>query len=280
MKLKSIPCLVSIPFCLLLWSQEAFGLNCGETIRQNMTLTADLNCSGHGIVIVGEGIVLDLGGHTIKGPGKGGWVWPEPALSSIGIRVRNRKNLTIRNGRITDFATGILLENSQGVAVEGITSVSNHFGIYLFHGSRNRINAAHISNNVYGLHLQDSRENHITGSLIFGSHHGSPGGYGINLYGANKNTVTENRIELNQSQGIWLIDSRDNTIYRNNFIHNYINAVDDTGDNFWYLPKGRAGNYWSDYKGAGPYIIDGMGGAKDLYPASKEIPVGRIKNGG
>ena len=276
MKLKSIPCLVSIPFCFVLWSQEAFCLNCGETIRQNMTLKSDLNCSGHGIVIAEGGIVLDLGGHTIKGPGRGGWVWPGRALSSVGIRVRGKKNVTIRNGRITNFATAILLENSQGVTVQGITTVSNHFGIYLYRGSGNLINAANISNNVYGLHLQDSRENHITGSLIFGSHHGSPGGYGINLYGANKNTISENRIELNQSQGIWLIDSRGNTIYRNNFIRNSTNAVDDTGDNLWYLPNRREGNYWSDYKGMGPYIIGGFGGAKDVYPVSKEIPLGRM----
>lgn len=278
MKLKNIPLLVfiSVSFPLLFWIQGSFALSCGETIRQDTTLKSDLNCPGHGILIEGEGIVLDLGGYTIKGPGRGGWVWPERAVSSVGVRVTGKKNVTIRNGRITNFATAVLLEDAQGVVVQRIHTVSNHYGIYLFRGSRSALTGVNVSNNIYGLHLQDTRENHITGSLIYRSHHGSPGGYGINLYGSNRNTIRENRIELNQSQGIWLIDSRDNTIYRNNFIRNSTNAVDETGANLWYHPERREGNYWSDYKGPGPYTIGGFAGAKDLYPTSKEIPLGKM----
>ncbi len=276
MKLKTISCLITLPFSLFLWNQETSALSCGETIKQNTTLKADLNCSGHGIVIDGEGITLDLEGHTIKGPGRGGWVWPERALSSVGIRVAGKKNVTIRNGRITNFATAVLVEDTQGVTVQGVTSISNHYGIYLFRGSRSVLSGVNVSNNIYGLHLQDTRENQVTRSLIFKSHHGSPGGYGINLYSSNRNTISESRIESNQSQGIWLIDSRDNSIYRNNFVRNSTSAVDETGANLWYHAERREGNYWSDHKGPGSYTIGGFAGAKDLYPASKEIPLGKI----
>ena len=275
MKLKNILCVFSISLSLLPWSSGAFALSCGETIRQNTTLKSDLNCSGHGVVIDGEGIVLDLGSHTIRGPGRGGWVWPDPALSSVGIRITSKKNVTIRNGRVTNFATAILLENAQTVNVLGVSTFSNHYGIYLYRGSRNLASGVNVSNNIYGIHLQESRENNMTRSLIYRSHHGSPGGYGINLYSANRNTISENRIELNQSQGLWVIDSRDNVIYRNNFIRNSTNAVDETGANYWHHPQRREGNYWSDYRGTGPYSIGGFAAATDPYPAAKEIPLGR-----
>lgn len=259
---------------LLLWKEPVEGLVCGEVVRRSMRLQSDLNCPGHGITIDGDGIVIDLGGHTITGPGKGEWVWPGRALSSVGIRVAGKKNLVLRNGKIVNFATAVLLEDSQGVTVEGITSDSNHYGIYLFRGNRAVLNRAQVSNNVYGLHLQDTRENVVTRSRVAQSHHGSPGGYGINLYGSNKNAIHENRIEQNQSQGIWLIGSRENRIYRNNIVRNSTSAVDETGTNLWYDPQRKEGNYWSDHKGPGPYTIGGFAGSRDLYPLSKELSLG------
>lgn len=275
MRLKSALMLICL-FSAFVSVEGAWALGCGEVVRQSTALTADLNCTTHGIVIEGDGVVLDLGGHTIRGPGRGGWVWPERALSSIGIRVTGKKNVRIRNGRVTNFATGILVEDGQEVTGEQVSTFANHYGIYLFRGSKSALRAVEVSNNIYGLHLQDSRENLVTRSLILKSRHGSPGGYGLNLYGSDRNTISENRIEANQSQGVWLIDSRSNMIYRNNFIRNSTNAVDETSANLWYHPDRREGNYWSDHKGSGPYGIGGFAGARDLYPAAKEIPLGKV----
>lgn len=261
-----------LPLSLSLQSaQEAFPLSCSDTLRESTTLKSDLICSEGGLVIAANGVVLDLGGYTVRGPGRGQWVWPERALSSIGVRVTGKSGVTIRNGRVTNFATGILLEDTSKVTIEEVSSNSNHYGIYLFRGQGNTLSKVNVSDNIYGLHLQDTEENRVTRSVFFRSHYGSPGGYGINLYRSDRNTITGNRIELNENQGIWLIDSRDNMIYRNNFIRNSPNAVDGTGVNLWYDPEQRKGNYWSDYKGSGPYSVRGPGGAKDLYPASEEI---------
>lgn len=257
----------------LLWNEGALALSCGETVRSSTRLTSDLNCPGNGIVIDGDGIVVDLAGYTIRGTGKGPWVWPERALSSVAIWVKAKKGVTIRNGILLNFATGVLLEGAQATGVQGIQSFNSHYGIYIWRGRGNVLNGVQISNNVYGLHVHDSRENLTVRSLIDKSHHGSPGGYGINLYGANENTIMDNRIEANQSQGVWLIDSRNNKIFGNNFIGNSTNAVDETGANLWYEPDRRRGNFWSDYAGSGPHIIGGFTGAKDLYPASKPFPL-------
>lgn len=268
-------CFFSV-FLSLQLAQEAFSLSCSDTLRESTTLKSDLTCSEVGLVIDADGVVLDLGGYTVRGPGRGQWVWPGRALSSVGVRITGKSGVTIRNGRVTNFATGILLEDTSKITIEEVTSNSNHYGVYLFRGKGNILSKANVSDNIYGLHLQDTQENHVARSVFFRSHYGSPGGYGINLYRSDRNTITENRVELNENQGIWLIDSRDNEIYRNNFIRNSPNAVDGTGVNLWYDPERQKGNYWSDHKGADPYTVGGPGGAKDLYPASEEIPLGGI----
>src|SRR5689334_20745326 len=69
-------------------SALAANVHCGETITQDTTLDSDLDCSGPARVVVVEGdlvcqgsgcegldvvgpATLDLGGHTITGPGRG-----------------------------------------------------------------------------------------------------------------------------------------------------------------------------------------------------------------
>ena len=76
---------------------------CGQTIYASMTLTQDLDCRGSsGLTIGGElqpplpsDVVLNLGGHTIRGD-----------LTSIGIDVAEQ-GPTIENGQLTGFGTSI-----------------------------------------------------------------------------------------------------------------------------------------------------------------------------
>jgi parallel beta-helix repeat protein len=219
------------------------------TILSDTVLTADLSFDSGGIIIGADNIMLDLGGHTITGPGKGPWIWPEPALSSVGIQLTDRKGITIKNGQVRDFATGLLIENSEGTVVQDVTTSSNHYGIYLWSSGGNHLMRNNITSNVYGLHLMGARENRITENHVFQNHHGSPGGYGINLIASSKNILTENTIDSNQSQGIWLIKCLDNLIYHNSVMGNHPNAVDESGTNLWHDPASKEGNYWDDYTG-------------------------------
>jgi parallel beta-helix repeat protein len=235
-------------------------------------LTADLTFDGSGIIIGADKITLDLGGHTLTGPGKGPWIWPEPALSSVGIQLTDRKGITIRNGQVKEFSTGLLIETSEGIVVQDITSSLNHYGIYLWNSDNNILRENNVTSNIYGLHLMGSRENRIVKNHMFDNHYNSPGGYGICLIASSSNTVTENTIDSNGTQGIWLIESRDNLItentidsnqaqgiwlaesgdnllYHNNVMGNQPNAVNEPSMNVWYDPASQEGNYWDDYAG-------------------------------
>ncbi|RKH44012.1 right-handed parallel beta-helix repeat-containing protein [Corallococcus sicarius] len=78
------------------------GVQCGDTLTQHTKLTHDLNCPGtapFALRIAGEGIVLDLGGHTVRRTG--------PAnQNSEGIAVDFSS--MVRNGTVQGFGFGVI----------------------------------------------------------------------------------------------------------------------------------------------------------------------------
>lgn len=87
---------------------RAAPLQCGDTIATSTRLTHDLECSGQGepaLRITGAGVILDLGGHTVRGVG----AVPGPELSR-GIVAQ--ADSTVRNGVIRGFDQGYVLESS------------------------------------------------------------------------------------------------------------------------------------------------------------------------
>src|SRR4051812_27360822 len=82
-------------------------VQCGDVIMQDTTLDSDLTCTRSGfenvtgIVIGADDITLDLGGHTLTGPGAGGF----PDDNAVDNRAGHDR-ITIRNGAIRAFNTG------------------------------------------------------------------------------------------------------------------------------------------------------------------------------
>jgi hypothetical protein len=72
--------------------------------------------AGGGIVVVADDVVIDLNGHVLENT-------EGPATSATGIRSENQKNITVRNGTIRGFRTGVMLggtELSSGHLVENM----------------------------------------------------------------------------------------------------------------------------------------------------------------
>lgn len=79
---------------------------CGDTVYVSTTLTTDLDCRGKpGLIMSGVvdplwsasgPVVLDLGGHTIRGDGTG-----------VGVDIRHTTD-TVENGTLAGFRTGVL----------------------------------------------------------------------------------------------------------------------------------------------------------------------------
>ena len=249
---------------------------CGQRVSADFILANDMTCTTDAFVINADNITLDLGGHTITGPGMGPQTWPLPQLDSVGVRTGGHTNVTIRNGTISQFSTGIYFVDMQKSRIEDVTSERNRFGFYFHASNQNAIRRSTVVANVYGLHLQDANDNLIEGNNLIRQTYNSPGGFGIYLYRSTGNRIIENTIENNVNWGIWFSDAKGNTIFHNNVSGNSPQVSDNNPDaNQWFDPDKKEGNWWADYKGTDadkdhigdtPYGILGPGGAVDAYP--------------
>jgi large repetitive protein len=113
-------------------------VHCGQTITVDTTLTSDLTgCTGDGLIIGADGVTLDLAGHTIAGAAAG---------DSAGVRVEDRRNVTITNGAVRGFTEGVFALGTGDLGVRRVRfSQAAHGGI-LVDGGRDvtlRRNVAH-----------------------------------------------------------------------------------------------------------------------------------------
>src|SRR5438093_1628833 len=249
---------------------------CAMRVTESFTLANDLTCTGDGMVVVSDNITVDLGGHTLTGPGMGPQTWPLPQLDSVGVRVGGHTGVTIRNGKTIGFSTGIYFIDMESSTIENVTTQRNRFGFYIHASKKITVKASDVEFNIYGLHLQNSDDSLLQGNLLARQTYNSPGGYGLYMYASKDNRVTDNTIDSNINWGIWFSDAKENVIFHNNVIGNNPQVSDNTeGSNIWYDAQTKEGNYWADYKGKDadgdhvgdtPYPILGPGGMVDPYP--------------
>jgi len=216
---------------------------CGATVTGDLELQHDLACAGDGLLVGADGVTINLNGHTIMGPN---------TATSVGIRVGGRSDIIIKgDGTVEDFQTGILIENSMHVTVEGLRVLHNGHkdsaadssaGIAVVASTHVRVkeNTAWNNGNA-GIFLMGSSQVRIVGNIAGGSHHDgielvqshhneiegnlaaqnvASNGCGINLVDSNFNVIKENRIEDNKLSGIQLGGSSRNVIRENELARN------------------------------------------------------------
>src|SRR5437773_6761085 len=128
---------------------------CNTQVTGDLRLANDLTCPGDAFVIHVDNVVLDLNGHTLTGPGMGPQTWPNPQLDSVGVRVGGHTNVTVRNGKIDSFSTGIYFIDMVRSSIEDVTSQHNRYGFYIHASTGITIRRSTVFANIYGLHLQD-----------------------------------------------------------------------------------------------------------------------------
>jgi len=173
------------------------------------TLTDDIYLP---IVVERDNIVVDGAGYALQGTG-----------SEDGIYLSDRNNVTIKNMEIKAF---------------------DYIGIHLDNSSKNIISGNKITNNLYGIRLENlSNANIISGNNITANEW-----IGIWLVNSSDNTVSGNTI-TNNDYGIYLEESSNNLVYHNNFVNNTQQVYMATSGyaNFWN--NSVEGNYWSNYTG-------------------------------
>ncbi|RUO88231.1 right-handed parallel beta-helix repeat-containing protein [Corallococcus sp. AB018] len=99
-------------------------VHCGDVITQHTKLTHDLSCPGTdepALRIEGDGVVLDLGGHTVRRSSP-------VQQDTLGIVVTS--NSMVRNGTIRGFARGIQTDEGTYLRLHELTFADNGTAIY------------------------------------------------------------------------------------------------------------------------------------------------------
>ena len=155
-------------------------LSCGQVITTSVKLSANLDCASDGLLIKGDNIVLDLNGHTIKGPG--------PSASKIGISVAANDGVQITgSGTIEGFQAGVLASGGGKDTITNVNFDGNQIAIFL-----TGTTSADIENNM------------ITNNQI-----------GMAAHSASKTTFKENVLTDNDLAGVTMVNSGDNNIDTN-----------------------------------------------------------------
>jgi parallel beta helix pectate lyase-like protein len=166
---------------------DAATINCGDVVRQNTVLDADMGpCQGDGIVVMGDGVTLDLGGHTVSGSGSG-----------VGIRIVGRST-RVTNGTLTGFADGVFVTSAFNT-LERLVITGNGTGLSVFQSSLNVVRQTSIRNNRSdGVVIFRSTDNSIHRSVISGN-----GGNGVRIesLGGLTTRASGNRVEGNSISG-------------------------------------------------------------------------------
>lgn len=132
---------------------------CGDTVGRSIRLDNSLsNCKEDGLVIGEDGITIDLGGNTIDGTGDGSGI-----LNDEGF-----KDVVIRNGTITGFSNGVLIESSRdtGNTIEDIELSKNEIAIFVDGAGKNEIKDNELAGNEEGIAIV-GEENLVDGNEIF-----------------------------------------------------------------------------------------------------------------
>ena len=185
------------------------------------TLTGNIASSADGIVVERDNIVIDGAGYTLQGTGSGG-----------GIDLYGRKNVTVQNTRIDNFASGIgqsrysPINMVHGIRVLKNTITNNRCGVSFIYSYNNIIIENNITNNYYGISLSYSFNNTISRNNITENiHPGAELSDGIELFNSNYTFILGNNILANEFSGIELYGGSSNNIISGNSIKANVEGV-------------------------------------------------------
>lgn len=133
---------------------------CGDTVTASTTLTGNLTCAGHGLVVGANNITIDGGNYTITGDG---------GLYDNGIDSNNGyDNITVKNISVTNFNYGVYFNSSSSSTIQNVTAYSNRFyGIFLLSSNSSTLTTNTVySNELSGIQIQASSGNTLTNNIM------------------------------------------------------------------------------------------------------------------
>jgi Periplasmic copper-binding protein (NosD) len=202
---------------------------CGQVVSGVVNLTANLNCSGDGIIVGGPNTVINMNGFSIAGPGQDS--------SKVGIMVPNVDNVVVNGpGSISNFQAGVLLTGANGFKINSVILSNNQIGTFMTGAENAQVQQNIIQGNSIGVASHSSTgaamdSNLMNGNLLAG----------ITFVNTQQSGVGMNNIVGSQN-GVFLDgQSKQNTISANNVLENVIDLNNANG-----LPTNINANQFTD----------------------------------
>jgi Periplasmic copper-binding protein (NosD) len=104
---------------------------CGAVVVQDLVLQSDLTGCETGLVVGADDITIDLNGHSIEGL---------TAAGGAGIEAVDRSGVTVKNGRVSDFATGVRFLGTSTSTIENMIVQGTGDGIWIGGGDQSHSN--------------------------------------------------------------------------------------------------------------------------------------------
>src|SRR4051812_47039167 len=83
-------------------------VTCNKAIDHSVRLLNNLACSGNGLRVTDDNITVDLNRHVLSGDGDSG---------DEGVVINGRSRVTVKNGTILHFETGVHVGASNAITV-------------------------------------------------------------------------------------------------------------------------------------------------------------------
>ena len=190
---------------------------CGQVVSGVVNLTANLNCSGDGIIVGGPNTVINMNGFSITGPGQDS--------SKVGIMVSNVDNVVVNGpGTISNFQAAILLSGSNGFKLDSTILENNQIAMFMTGADNADVQQNMIKDNNIGIASHSNSGSKISSNLMSGNQLA-----GITFVNTKSSSMDMNNIHGSQD-GVFLDEqSSDNTINANNVLQNAIDINNANG---------------------------------------------------
>ena len=190
---------------------------CGQVVSGVVNLTANLNCSGDGIIVGGPNTVINMNGFSITGPGQDS--------SKVGIMVSNVDNVVVNGpGTISNFQAAILLSGSNGFKLDSTILENNQIAMFMTGADNAEVQQNMIKDNHLGIASHSNSGSKITSNLMSSNQLA-----GITFVNTKSSSMDMNNIHGSQD-GVFLDEqSSDNTINANNVLQNAIDINNANG---------------------------------------------------
>lgn len=190
---------------------------CGEVVKGNVKLTANLNCTGDGLIIGSDNTVINLNGYSLRGPGQDS--------SKVGLMIPNNDNVAIEGpGSISNFQAGILVTGANHLKVSSLILQDNQIGVFMTGSDNAEIQQNIIKKNNIGIASHSSTGSSIAQNLMNGNLLA-----GITFVNTHNSKISMNNVDGSQNGQFFDAQSSQNSVTDNNVLHNVIDVNNANG---------------------------------------------------